>query len=410
LKDADAQLPVVLFRRQAILLRFRPDDGLHVLVRGRVSVYDQRGQMQLVAETMEPVGAGSLQLAFEQLKQKLKDEGLFESERKRPLPAFPRTVGIITSPAGAVIRDFLNIVGRRHSGLNVLLCAASVQGDSAAAEVESALKCLNASGLVDVIVVARGGGSLEDLAAFNSERVARAIAASKLPVVSAVGHETDFTIADFVADLRAPTPSAAAELITEAQHRIAEHLANMTARLARAARFQLLQAQQRLNRLPVSRAETRIATILHRLEQRLDDESQGLTDALGGRLRHLRRCVDDLGAAVLRHDPRQRLAHARQHFAAGGTRLDRAMERTIHAEKTRLQALDARLHSLSPLAVLERGYAMVLDEQGVLIRSAQRVIAGERVFTRMSDGVFTSRVELSTTADQVRNQGSKRER
>ncbi len=180
LKDAEAQLPVVLFRRQALLLRFRPEDGLHVLVRGRVSVYEQRGQLQLVAETMEPVGAGSLQLAFEQLKERLKAEGLFDADRKRPLPGFPRTVGIVTSPTGAVIRDFLNIVGRRHSGLNVLLFPVSVQGDSAAAEIESALAELNASGLVDVIVLARGGGSLEDLAAFNSERVARAIVASRL--------------------------------------------------------------------------------------------------------------------------------------------------------------------------------------------------------------------------------------
>jgi hypothetical protein len=204
LKDADAQLPIVLFRRQAMLLRFRPEDGLHVLVRGRVSVYEQRGQMQLVAETMEPVGAGSLQLAFEQLKERLKSEGLFDADRKQPLPAFPRTVGIITSPTGAVIRDFLNIVARRHSGLNVLLVPVSVQGDQAPAEIESAIVLLNSSGLVDLIVLARGGGSLEDLAAFNSERVARGIASSRLPVVSAVGHETDFTIADFVADLRAP--------------------------------------------------------------------------------------------------------------------------------------------------------------------------------------------------------------
>jgi exodeoxyribonuclease VII large subunit len=401
LKDADAQLPVVLFRRQAILLRFRPEDGLHVLARGRVSVYDQRGQMQLVAETMEPVGAGSLQLAFEQLKQKLKAEGLFEADRKRPLPAFPRTVGIVTSPSGAVIRDFLNIVGRRHSGLNVLLCAASVQGESAVAEVESALKCLNASGFVEVIVIARGGGSLEDLAAFNSERVARAIAASKLPVVSAIGHETDFTIADFVADLRAPTPSAAAELITEAQHRIAEHLSNVAARLGRAARFQLLQAQQRLSRVPVSRAEARISTIIHRLEQRLDDVSEGLTGAITAGLRHRRRLLDQLSATVLRHDPRQRLAHARHHFEAGAARLDRAIERSLHQQRARLEALDARLNSLSPLAVLERGYALVLDERGALIRSARRATPGERVFTRMSDGTFTSRVEESAAPDQL---------
>src|SRR5580658_7821008 len=183
---------------------------------------------------------------------------------------FPRTVGIITSPTGAVIRDFLNIVSRRHSGLNVLLSPVSVQGESAPAEIEAALAELNATNLVDLIVVARGGGSLEDLAAFNSEQVARAIALSRLPVVSAVGHETDFTIADFAADLRAPTPSAAAELITEAQHKIGDHLATQSHRLERATRFQLLKAHQRLNRVPATRAETRIAALLHRSEQRLD--------------------------------------------------------------------------------------------------------------------------------------------
>jgi len=393
LKDADAQLPVVLFRRQAMLLRFRPEDGLHVLVRGRVSVYEQRGQMQLVAETMEPVGAGSLQLAFEQLKERLKAEGLFDAERKRPLPAFPRTVGIVTSPTGAVIRDFLNIVGRRHSGLSVLLYPVSVQGDSAPAEIEAALEELNGSGLVDVIVLARGGGSLEDLAAFNSERVARAIAASRLPVVSAIGHETDFTIADFAADLRAPTPSAAAELITEAQHKIAEHLAEQSHRLERAARFQVLQARQRLTRLPVSRTEGRMAALLHRLEQRLDDFSFRLEAAVSELLRQRQRQVAELTAAVLRHDPRQNLGLARERLTACRTRLDRSMERLMQGSASRLNALDARLHSLSPLAVLDRGYALVLDAAGGLVRSTAQVATGDEVVTRLADGVFVSRVE-----------------
>jgi exodeoxyribonuclease VII large subunit len=393
LKDADAQLPVVLFRRQAMLLRFRAEDGLHVLVRGRVSVYEQRGQMQLVAETMEPVGAGSLQLAFEQLKERLKAEDLFDAGRKRPLPAFPRTVGIVTSPTGAVIRDFLNIVGRRHSGLSVLLCPVSVQGDQAPGEIEAALGELNASGLVDVIVLARGGGSLEDLAAFNSERVARAIVASRLPVVSAIGHETDFTIADFAADLRAPTPSAAAELITEAQHKIAEHLAQQSHRLDRAARFQLLQARQRLTRLPVSRAEGRMAALLHGLEQRLDDFSFRLEAAVSEQLRQRQRQVADLTAAVLRHDPRQNLGLARERLGACRTRLDRSLERTLNRWAARLSALDARLNSLSPLAVLDRGYALVLDAGGALVRSTAQVAAGDKVVTRLADGAFISRVE-----------------
>jgi exodeoxyribonuclease VII large subunit len=393
LKDAEAQLPVVLFRRHAMLLRFRPEDGLHVLVRGRVSVYEQRGQMQLVAETMEPVGAGSLQLAFEQLKMRLKAEGLFDAERKRPLPVFPRTAGIVTSPTGAVIRDFLNIVARRHSGLSVLICPVSVQGDSAPAEIEAALAELNASGLVDVIVVARGGGSLEDMAAFNSERVARAIAASSLPVVSAIGHETDFTIADFAADLRAPTPSAAAELITEAQHKIAEHLATQSHRLERAARFQLLQARQRLTRVPVSSAEGRMNTLLNRLDQRLDDLSFRQEAAVSSRLRRRQLHIADLTAAVLRHDPRQELGLARGRLAACRTRLDRSLERTLHHSTARLSALDARLHSLSPLGVLERGYALVLDAQGGVVRTTNQVAPGDQLTTRLSDGDFISRVE-----------------
>jgi exodeoxyribonuclease VII large subunit len=404
LKDADAQLPVVLFRRQALLLRFRPEDGLHVLVRGRVSVYEQRGQMQLVAETMEPVGAGSLQLAFEQLKEKLKAEGLFDAARKRPLPAFPRTVGIVTSRTGAVIQDFLNIVGRRHSGLNVLLCPVSVQGESSASEVEAALASLNASGLADVIVLARGGGSLEDLAAFNSERLARAIVASRLPVVSAVGHETDFTIADFVADLRAPTPSAAAELITEAQHKIAEHLARLNHRVERAARFQILQARQRLARVPSSRAESRMANFLHRAQQKLDELGFRMETALRHRLRHSQRDVTELTAAVLRHDPRRQLAHARGHFDACRTRLDRALERMMEARRGRLRALEAQLNSLSPLAVLDRGYALVLDAKGALVRSTRQVTPGDSVVTRLSDGAFGSRVETVTPAHSERNE------
>jgi exodeoxyribonuclease VII large subunit len=407
LKDADAQLPIVLFRRQAVLLRFRPEDGLHVLVRGRVSVYEQRGQLQLVAETMEPVGAGSLQLAFEQLKERLKAEGLFDADRKKPLPAFPRTVGIVTSPTGAVIRDFLNIVSRRHSGLNVMLFPVSVQGESAPAEIECALAELNAANIVDVIVLARGGGSLEDLAAFNSERVARAIASTRIPVVSAVGHETDFTIADFVADLRAPTPSAAAELITEAQHKIAEHLATQAHRLERAARFQLLRARQRFTRLPVSRAESRVTALLYRFGQRLDDATQRLDAALIAKLRLRHTRIAELAASVLHHDPRQQLAHASQHLADFRARIDRSLERLIESSASRLSALDARLHSLSPLAVLDRGYALVLASDGSLIRSTAQIASGDQLTTRLADGSFTSRVESATPTLTPRLKGKK---
>jgi exodeoxyribonuclease VII large subunit len=382
----------VLFRRQALLLRFKPEDGLHVLVRGRVSVYAQRGQLQLVGETIEPVGAGSLQLAFEQLKERLKAEGLFDSARKRPLPAYPRSVGIITSPTGAVIRDFLNIVARRHAGLNVLVCSATMQGEQAPAEVEAALVQLNSSGLVDVIVVARGGGSLEDLSAFNSERIARAIVASVLPVVSAIGHETDFTIADFVADLRAPTPSAAAELITEAQHRIAERVETQTNRLERAARFQLLHARQQFDRVAIDRAERRTTTMLHRLSQQLDDLGFRMESSVNWLLRARQREVTELTADVLHHEPRQMLARMRERLGVAITRLERSLERTLRRWAAQREALDGRLRSLSPLAVMERGYALVLSGDGTVIRSTTQLAPGDQIRTRLSDGEFRSTV------------------
>jgi exodeoxyribonuclease VII large subunit len=396
LKDADAQLSVVLFRRQSLLLRFRPEDGMHVLVRGRLSVYALRGQLQLVGETIEPVGSGSLQLAFEQLRERLKAEGLFDSARKRPLPAFPRSVGIVTSPTGAVIRDFLNIAERRHAGLNVIVCPAAVQGEQASVDIEGAIAQLNASGLVDVIVIARGGGSLEDLSAFNSERVARAIVGSNLPVVSAIGHETDFTIADFVADLRAPTPSAAAELITEAQHRVAERVETLTNRVERAARFQLLHARQLLDSIPLDRVERRVTAILHRASQRLDDLWLRMEESVGDLLLDRLGEVADLSADVLHHEPRQMLARARERLGVGTTRLERSVERTIRRWTARIEALEGGLRSLSPLAVLERGYALAMNAEGAVIRSVSQVAEGDRVRTRLRDGELISTVEEST--------------
>src|SRR5271170_1479879 len=272
LKDDEAQLPVVLFRRQAGLLRFRPADGLAVLVRGRVSVYESRGQLQLIAETMEPRGAGALQLAFEQLKARLLAEGLFDAARKRPLPGFPKCIGVVTSPAGAVIRDMVTIVRRRHARLSLLVYPATMQGTSSPASVAEGVRWFNAnSSLVDLIVIARGGGSPEDLAGFNNEMLARVIASSELPVVSALGHETDFTIADFVADLRAPTPSAAAELVTAAQHRIEEHIAALAARVRRAGRFHLMHARQRYALLSAESVLTRLHDAVNSRDQRIDE-------------------------------------------------------------------------------------------------------------------------------------------
>ena len=303
----------------------------------------------------------------------------------------------MTSPDGAVIRDFLDVAGRRHAGLNVVICPAAVQGEQAIVEIELAIANLNASRLVDVIVVARGGGSAEDLAAFNSERVARAIVASELPVVSAVGHETDFTIADFVADLRAPTPSAAAELITEAQHRVAERVANQASRLERAARFQVLHARQKLDSVPVDRAERRISGSLRRMSQQLDDLEFRLDEATIGLLRTRQREVAELAGDVLHHEPRQMLARARERMGTSETRIERSMERTLRRASALTEGLDARLRSLSPLAVLERGYALVMSENGAVIRSASQVHEGERFRTRLTDGEFGS------TVDEVRS-------
>jgi exodeoxyribonuclease VII large subunit len=274
----------------------------------------------------------------------------------------------------------------------VVICPAAVQGEQAIVEIELAIANLNAAGLVDVIVVARGGGSAEDLAAFNSERVARAIVASGLPVVSAVGHETDFTIADFVADLRAPTPSAAAELITEAQHRVAERVADQASRLERAARFQVLHARQKLDSVPVDRAERRISGNLRRMSQRLDDLEFRLDESTTGLIRTRQREVAELAGDVLHHEPRQMLARARERMGTSETRIERSMERTLRRASALTEALDARLRSLSPLAVLERGYALVMSEDGTVVRSAMHVHKGERLRTRLTDGEFGSTV------------------
>jgi exodeoxyribonuclease VII large subunit len=392
LKEGDAQLPAVLFRRQASLLRFRPEDGLQVLVRGKVSVYEQRGQMQIVAEFMEPVGAGSLQIAYEQLKARLKQEGLFEQSRKKPLPAFPRCVGIITSPAGAVIRDFLNVAGRRHAGLDILLYPAVVQGEAAATEIAAGISFFNHACPVDVIVIARGGGSIEDLAPFNSESLARAIAESELPVVSAVGHETDFTIADFVADLRAPTPSAAAEIITGALHKVEEHVEQLTQRLQRACRYRLMQARDSFVRLGVDVSFARLRESFARRQQRLDELRFRMEAAWNILNRNLSEQLHLLTARLRRQDAAQHLQILRERLITLDARLVRTHQGQIHNNSIRLQSLTRQLHALSPLAVLNRGYALVFDEAGTLVKSASNLKLQQRLVTRLAHGEIESSV------------------
>jgi exodeoxyribonuclease VII large subunit len=377
LKDGEAQLPIVLFRRQAQLLRFRPQDGLAVLVRGRISVYESRGQLQLIAETMEPRGVGALQLAYEQLKARLLAEGLFDAERKRPLPAFPRTVGVITSTGGAVLHDIIKVVRRRHARLNLLVYPATVQGPECAPTVIAGIRYFNAHpALVDLILIARGGGSLEDLAGFNDESLARAIAASALPTVSAIGHQTDFTIADLVADLRAPTPSAAAEVITAAQHRIDERVQSLDARVRRAIRYQLLQARQRLAALSIPQLQLRLQSLLGRRAQRLDE---------------LRYRLD-------RQSPTARLAQAHRRLEAARQSLPRLAERILAARAMRLDRATARLQALSPLAVLNRGYALVYAEDGTILRDSAKAHLGQRIRARLATGSLTAEVTASDGA------------
>lgn len=392
LKDGDSQLPAVLFRRQASLLRFRPADGLHVLLRGKVSVYEQRGQMQLVAEFLEPVGAGSLQIAFEQLKARLEARGLFDPARKKPLPSFPQCVGIITSPTGAVIRDFLNIVSRRHASLHVLLFPATVQGETAAAEVASGIRYFNRERNADVIVIARGGGSLEDLAPFNSELLAEAIADSELPVISAVGHETDFTIADFVADLRAPTPSAAAELVTAALHDIAQRVEVLDHRLVRACRYRLMQASAALGRVRVEAILMRASDQLRRRQQRVDELGLRMAGLWRMRTRGLNERLQNLTQRLARQQTGAKTAAARERLLATERRMARAVQERLRLCQERQSGLARQLGALSPLAVLSRGYALVYDEDGSLISSTDPLTEGQTLVTRLARGRIRSRV------------------
>ena len=403
LKDGDAQLSVVLFRSQAQLLRFRPADGLAVLARGRISVYESRGQLQLIAETLEPRGAGALQLAYEQLKARLLAEGLFDASRKRPLPAFPRCIGVITSTGGAVLHDIIKVVRRRHARLHLLVYPATVQGPGCAPSIAAGIRWFNAHpNRVDLILIARGGGSLEDLAGFNNEALARIIAASTLPTVSAIGHETDFTIADFVADLRAPTPSAAAELITAAQHRIEERVESLDARLRRAIRYQLMLARQNFAALSAAQVLTRLRRdIIGRRAQHLDDLGRRLDTAATRRLRTPSAQLAALTTRLERHNPTLRLALAHRRLDAANQSLTRLATTTIATRTMRLNHAAARLHALSPLAVLNRGYALVYTADGQLLRSAADTHPGSTIRARLAQGSLTAHV--SATEDPDRN-------
>ena len=394
LKEESAQIRVVMFRSSAKLLRFRPENGMHVIARGRLTVYEERGELQISAEFLEPQGAGALQLAYEQLKARLQSEGLFDRPKK-PIPLLPRRIGIITSPQAAALQDILNILKRRHHSANVLIYPAQVQGDAAPAEVTAGIRYFNRTRAVEVIVIARGGGSLEDLAAFNHEGLARAVAASEIPVISAIGHETDYTIVDFVADLRAPTPSAAAELVIRSRQEIEEHADEMHRRLERAIQYRLLIAHQQLTRAAHEGAFARMRDTINRWQQRLDDFRFRAEKAARLLLERHRRRWETASAAVRHYDARRRLAAIGQALDARTAALTAAIHARILQSRAALERRTASLEALSPLAILNRGYALVFNSDGALVKDAATVSAGDEISARLARGRIRARVSAT---------------
>ncbi|GAA0902147.1 exodeoxyribonuclease VII large subunit [Rothia nasimurium] len=393
LKDANAQVRCAMFRMAASRLRFRPADGMHVLMRAKVGLYEARGEFQLVADHMEPAGEGALQREFEQLKARLGAEGLFDPERKRPLPDFPKRIGVITSPSGAAVRDVLSVMGRRFPLAEVDVLPVPVQGREAPPAIAAMLRSASASGHYDVLLVTRGGGSLEDLWAFNDGSVARAIHASDVPVVSAVGHEVDFTIADFVADLRAATPSAAAELLVPDGADLERRLDRLRQRMATLMARRLQAAAQRADhwqaRLNTQRPQARLARDAQRLEalRRRLHMSIGQANALR------RARLERLQARLAARHPRLRLDPSRARLAELRQRMSSAIGRRLERERARVAQQGRTLHAVSPLATLERGYAIVFDERDAIVRRAADVAVGERVRVMLGEGELRLRRE-----------------
>jgi exodeoxyribonuclease VII large subunit len=389
LKDELAQIRCVCYKMTARYLKFKPQDGVAVLARGRIDLYDARGDLQMIVETLEPQGFGALQFAFEQLKRKLALQGLFDAARKRPLPALPERIGIVTSPSGAVIRDMLQILERRCPGRHIRVYPAQVQGEGAAEQIASGIEYFSSSGWAEVVIVARGGGSLEDLWAFNEERVAGAIAACSVPVISAVGHETDFTIADFVADLRAPTPSAAAELVIATRQSLVDRLTAADYKLVQVTRLIVAVLARRLHSVAVDSA--RLHRALGRHAQAVDDLEYRLRDRARMALDRRKRTLDAASARLARQDVRLRFAEARRRLEA----LDAAVLQSVRLRMSRargaLAPLAAHLAQLSPLKILDRGYAIV-ERDGRIVKSPSDAPAGSNVRLRLAQGELGARI------------------
>ncbi|HEX8145790.1 MAG TPA: exodeoxyribonuclease VII large subunit [Pyrinomonadaceae bacterium] len=410
-RDEGAQLRSTCFRGVNARIRFRPSDGLLVRVRGRMTVYEPRGEYELIVEALDPVGAGALRVAFEQLKERLAAEGLFDESVKRELPLLPRRVGVVTSPTGAAVRDIIRTVERRTRTVSILLAPTRVQGEGAGSEIARALRALNEHHLraareglteeqVDVIIVGRGGGSAEDLWAFNEEEVARAIRASAVPVISAVGHETDFTIADFAADVRAATPTAAAEVVAEREDEIGDYVERMTHGLVNAARYRVLAGRARVQEAAMSPGFDEVRTRLRVAREELTDARRRLECHAADLNRGARKRLD---AAAARLSPARMAANAsrsRVRLDVGGAALEASARARVDEARSRLAVAAAALDALSPLAVLGRGYALAQNADGRVLRTTRGVGVGEAVRVRLADGALRCRVEAVEAADE----------
>lgn len=400
LRDNKAQLPAALFKGQASRVKFDLRSGIEVIATGRLTIYPPYGRYQMVVDSLEPRGAGALQAAFEELKAKLAAEGLFATERKRAVPLLPRRIAVVTSPTGAVIKDIINVATRRFPKARILVVPTRVQGADSGAAIAAAIE--RASRLVgdlelSTIIVARGGGSLEDLWGFNDERVARAIVAAPVPVISGVGHETDFTIADFVADIRAPTPSAAAELVFPVRSELLEQLHGPVARATRAVRRDIEHGRQRLRALRAALGDGRsLVAVQH---QRLDFAKVRLHQGFRQSLATRRLQLGSYETRLAKLHPRVRLRAMRSEMHSAQVRIDLLVRQSVTRSRDRLRAVSARLTALSPLGVLERGYAIVLDPRGRAVSDAAQVEPGDRVDVRVARGRFGAVVDETDTGD-----------
>lgn len=398
LKDARAQVRCALFRPKSQWLKFTPREGLRVLGRGRLTLYEARGDYQLVLDTLEEAGEGALRRAFEELKARLQAEGLFELARKRPLPAFVRRLAVLTSPTGAVVRDIISVLRRRFPLVEVELLAVPVQGEGAAAQIRTMLQTADASGRYDVLLLARGGGSLEDLWAFNDEALARAIAACTTPVVSAVGHETDVSLSDFAADLRAPTPSAAAELLVPDAHHLGTRLTVLQRQLAGGLANALRQRMQRVDRaflrLQAQRPQARLAALGDRARQ----ARQRLAQAMQRRLERERAALRHADATLRAQHPQRTLQRLQERLHELGMRPQALIAQRLQREALHLRGLARSLHAISPLATVARGYSILQQPDGRVVRSVADTAPGDRLKARLQDGQLDLQVVAATPA------------